>query len=135
MFKFFIMVAFSFLLVNSAYASTNCPETSVHEAVKKSRNEYMKDVYNDAILDPEETRKLSDCLSGIEAMGDIFSMGVSLPSVDSIFDKLCGKMDSELQKTINNTMDKVTTPLEANPVFDVVGNPDYMVNNIINNLK
>lgn len=133
--KFYIVALFSLLCLPISAFAAGCPETSIHEAAKANRNAYIKELYDTAIQNPEDTRSQSACLSSIESIGDIFSFGVSLPSVDELIGQICAQVDSILQEQINGAINLATTTVQEASSFEVVANPQDMVSDLINSLK
>ncbi len=136
--KIFITLAIIACTASTSFAATGCPEES---SIDKTKQEYIDkviDIYDTAVGDPSDSRAFSNCLSGVEGLGDIFSMGISLPDVDGLLDKLCDTADSYLQDAINQAKDKITDikdEITEDPVFKVVMNPDDLVNDLLGDLK
>ena len=61
----------------------------------QQRNGRVSDTHNTMIPDPESERDaLSGCLGSINALGDAFSLGVTLPGMDQIVAGMCHQVDS-----------------------------------------
>ena len=101
-----------------------CDDTqSAASAAINERNSRVKDSHNVLLPDPESERgPLSNCLSVINGIGDAFSLGVSLPSMDQIIAGLCNQVDSMIQQKINEAHNQV-----LNTVNDIGGNNLYKV--------
>ena len=74
---------------------------------------------------------LSGCLGSVNAIGDAFSLGVTLPSMDQIVAGMCSQVDSFIQQKINDAHNQVLTTVNGiggyNP-FKVYGTGgDYVV--------
>ena len=111
----------------------SCQDTQ--EAVSAAileRSGRVTDSHNVLLPDPEAERgSLSNCLSTINNIGDAFSLGVSLPSMDQIVAGLCSQVDSMIQQKINEAHNKVLTTVNGiggNNPFKVYGTGgDYTV--------
>ena len=89
----------------------------------KERNARVRDSHNVMMPDPEETRgPLSDCLGSIGNIGDIFSLGVSFPSMDQIIASMCRQVDSMIQ----NKMDEVLSEAKSS-IPDIGGYNPFQV--------
>ena len=74
---------------------------------------------------------LSGCLGSVNAIGDAFSLGVTLPSMDQIVAGMCSQVDSFIQQKINDAHNQVLNTVNGiggyNP-FKVYGTGgDYVV--------
>jgi hypothetical protein len=79
--------------------------------------------HNVLLPDPESERgPLSNCLSVINNIGDAFSLGVSLPSLDQIIAGMCNQVDSLIQQKINEAHNQV-----LNTVNNIGGGNLYKV--------
>ncbi len=134
-----LCLASCFFQCDEAQAAAGCPEDSVVEQAKKKHADFITDMYDTAVGQPSDSRERAACLGSIENLGDIFSMGVSLPSLDSVMEQVCSKADSMLQSAINNARDKITNlkdeVIDNNPVFSVVMSPDKVVSDLLGNLR
>ena len=78
----------------------SCQDTQ--EAVSAAileRSGRVSDSHNVLLPDPESERgPLSNCLSVINHIGDGFTLGVNLPSMDQIIAGLCNQVDSMIQQ-------------------------------------
>ncbi len=96
------------------------------------RNGRVTDTYNVMVPDPESERSLlSNCLGAVNSIGDAFSLGITLPSMDQIVEGLCNQMDSMIQQKINQTHNKVLNTVNSigvNNLFKVYGTGgDYVI--------
>ncbi len=136
--KILLMFLLSLCLQTKAFAG-KCPEDSIVEEAKKAHADFITEIYDVAVGSPSDSRNLSACLGSIEELGNIFSMGVSLPSFDDVLDKVCDEADSYLQNSINEAKNKLNEMkdevLEQNPTFSVVLSPDKVVNDLLGRLK
>ena len=77
----------------------------------QQRNGRVSDTHNTMIPDPESERDaLSGCLGSINALGDAFSLGVTLPGMDQIVAGMCHQVDSLIQQKINDAHNQVLNP-------------------------
>lgn len=103
--RIFIVFVFIFF-ASTTVAAEPCQDLKavVDEAIK-ARNAQVKATYNAAIIDPAEDRSsLLSCLGSINSLGNMFSMGVTLPNFQSLLDKVCNSIDSAIQNKINEAM-------------------------------
>ncbi len=105
--KKIILCLFALLFLQNQALAGNCPEDSVVEEIKKAQTDFITEIYDTAVGNPSDSREFANCLSSIEDIGDIFSMGISLPSMDDILDKVCDELDHQLKNAINEAKDKV----------------------------
>ena len=99
----------------------------------------MKEIHNTAMPDPEEDRgALSSCLGSVASIGDAFSLGVSLPSMEQIISGMCNRVDSEIQSKINEALSETRSSIggigQNNP-FQVSGSSSGIVSGIIGKIK
>lgn len=112
-------------------ASCQDMQDAVSRAVQE-RNGHVSDSHNVLLPDPESERDaLSGCLGSVNAIGDAFSLGVTLPSMDQIVAGMCSQVDSLIQQKINDTHNQVLNTVNGlgsyNP-FKVYGTSgDYIV--------
>lgn len=98
----------------------------------RERNGRVSDSHDILMPDPETERDaLSGCLGSVNAIGDAFSLGVTLPSMDQIVAGLCSQVDSFIQQKINDAHNQVLNTVNGiggyNP-FKVYGTGgDYVV--------
>lgn len=98
----------------------------------RERNGRVSDSHNVLLPDPESGRdSLSSCLGSVNAIGDAFSLGVTLPSMDQIVAGMCSQVDSLIQQKINDAHNQVLNTVNGiggyNP-FKVYGTGgDYIV--------
>ena len=98
-----------FLLLASPGYAASCPDAqSAASAAIKERNEFAIASINITMPDPEETRgAFVNCLSIINHLGAVFTLGITLPSLDQIIAALCNKVDSMIQQKIHEVMSQV----------------------------
>ena len=89
----------------------------------RERNGRVSDSHNVLLPDPESERdSLSSCLGSVNAIGDAFSLGVTLPSMDQIVAGMCSQVDSFIQQKINDAHNQV-----LNTVNDIGGYNPFKV--------
>ena len=84
----------------------DCPDAqSAASAAMRERNAKVRETLNTTTPDPEETRgDLSSCLGGISSLGDAFSMGITLPSMDDIMNQMCRQVEGLLQSKLDEAL-------------------------------
>ena len=88
----------------------------------RKRNNMVKETLNAAIADPDEARDpLANCLSIVHALGDAYSMGVKLPSLEEIIAALCEYADAEVNDKITNALRRSEMAIRANVTSFKVG--------------
>ena len=98
----------------------------------QERNGRVSDTHDVLMPDPETDRDaLSGCLGSVNAIGDAFSLGVTLPSMDQIVAGMCKQVDSYIHQKINDAHNQVLNTVNGlggkNP-FKVHGTSgDYVV--------
>lgn len=99
-------------------------------AAIQARNNRVSESHNTVMPDPESERDgISQCLGSINALGDVFSLGVSLPNFDQIIGSLCSQADSLIQHKINEVHNQALN--EANNIgggnlLKVYGTDEYI---------
>ena len=119
-------------------ASCSDTQNAATEAIKE-RNARVKDTHNTTMPDPEEDRgPLSNCLGSIASIGDAFSLGVSIPSMDSIINGMCRQVDSMIQSKMNEVLSEARSSVTAigkNNPFQVSGSGSDVAGSLIRKLK
>lgn len=118
----------------------SCGDTqSAANAAIKDRNGLVKDSHNVMMPDPEDTRgPLSDCLGSINSIGDVFTLGVSFPSMDQIVASMCRQVDSLIQNKMDEVLNEVKSSVPGiggNNPFQVTGSASGISSSIIRKLK
>lgn len=129
-----LTLSFLLLMTTPSFAENICPD--VQEAVSTAideRNESTTNIHNSAMEDPEESRAdTASCLGNISAIGDAFSLGVSIPSMDNIIGEMCNQVNSMIQSKINDVHNQVVNSVNemgGKNLFKVYGTGgDYVVN-------
>ncbi|SBW08073.1 conserved exported hypothetical protein [uncultured delta proteobacterium] len=118
----------------------SCQDTQ--EAVSAAileRSGRVSDSHNVLLPDPESERgPLSNCLSVINHIGDGFTLGVNLPSMDQIITGLCNQVDSMIQQKINEAHNQVLSTvnqLGGNNLYKVYGTGGNYVIKIKDKIK
>ena len=98
----------------------------------QERNGRVSDTHDILMPDPETERDaLSGCLGSVNAIGDAFSLGVTLPSMDQIVAGICSQVDSYIHQKINDAHNQVLNTvngLGGNNPFKVYGTSgDYIL--------
>ena len=98
----------------------------------QERNGRVSDTHDVLMPDPETERDaLSGCLGSVNAIGDAFSLGVTLPSMDQIVAGMCKQVDSYIHQKINDAHNQVLNTVNGNDrknPFKVYGTSgDYVV--------
>ena len=118
----------------------SCSDTqSAASNAIKERNAAVRESHNTTMPDPEEDRgALSSCLDSVASIGDAFSMGVSLPSMDQIISGMCNRVNSEIQSKMNEALSEARSSIggigQNNP-FQVSGSSSGIVSGIIGKIK
>jgi len=96
------------LLATPCFAAP-CDDTqSMANAAMRDRNAYAKGAINTTMPDPEAGRgAFSNCLNSIGTIGNIFTLGISFPSMDQIIAGMCRQVDSMIQDKINDVLGDV----------------------------
>ena len=130
--KWFFLILLCVAYVTPSFAaSCQDMQDAVSRAVQE-RNGRVTDSHNVLLPDPESERDaLSGCLGSVNAIGDAFSLGVTLPSMDQIVAGMCSQVDYLIQQKINDTHNQVLNTVNGlgdyNP-FKVYGTSgDYIV--------
>ena len=137
-----IILAVIMLLAASATPciAASCQDTqeAVNAAILE-RSGRVSDSHNVLLPDPESERgPLSNCLSVINHIGDGFTLGVNLPSMDQIITGLCNQVDSMIQQKINEAHNQVLSTvnqLGGNNLYKVYGTGGNYVIKIKDKIK
>ena len=135
-----LLLSLMLLFVAAPCLAAPCGDTqnAVTTAIKE-RNARVKETHNTTMPDPEEDRgALSSCLDSVASIGDAFSMGVSLPSMDQIISGMCNRVNSEIQSKMNEALSEARSSIggigQNNP-FQVSGSSSGIVSGIIGKIK
>ena len=95
------------LLAVPCFAAT-CDDTqSMANAAMRDRNAFAKGAINTTMPDPEAGRgAFSNCLNSISNIGNIFTLGISFPSMDQIVAGMCRQVDSMIQEKVNDVLNE-----------------------------
>jgi hypothetical protein len=120
---FFLTLVFT-LMALPAFAACADTQNAAAKAVRE-RNALVKGSINVTMPDPEDVRgPLSDCLNSIHGIGDVFSLGVSFPSMEQIIAGMCRQVDSMIQEKINDVLSEAhstVNEINRNNPFQVSG--------------
>lgn len=134
---FFIVL----LLPCLAFADVPCDDvSSAAGGAAKKRNEQVQANLNSTIPDPEESRnELASCMDAVNSIGGVFSMGVQVPSMKEIIEKMCDQVDSYMEQKIESTMRKTESEIEGalgkNSPFQVSLTPENISKPLTGQLK
>ena len=118
----------------------SCSDTqSAASNAIKERNSAVRESHNTTMPDPEEDRgALSSCLDSVSSIGDAFSLGVSLPSMDQIISGMCNRVNSEIQSKMNEALSEARSTVNGigqNNPFQVSGSGSDVAGSLIRKLK
>ena len=113
-------------------ASCQDMREAVGGAIQDAMDEYPTRMT--CLLPEPETERdaLSGCLDSVNALGDAFSLNVTLPGMEQIIDGMCGQLNSHINQKINeahNQVNNAVNGMGGNNPFKVYGTGgDYVVN-------
>lgn len=135
-----LLLTLTLVLCAAPAFAGSCSDTqSAASTAIKERNATVKEIHNTTMPDPEEDRgALSSCLDSVASIGDVFSLGVSLPSMDQIISGMCNRVNSEIQSKMNEALSEVRSSIggigQNNPC-QVSGSSSGIVTGIIGKIK
>ena len=135
-----LLLTLSLALCAAPSFAGSCSDTqSAASNAIKERNSAVRESHNTTMPDPEEDRgALSSCLDSVSSIGDAFSLGVSLPSMDQIISGMCNRVNSEIQSKMNEALSEARSSIggigQNNP-FQVSGSSSGIVSGIIGKIK
>lgn len=139
MMKYITLLLMCLLISTTAFAGS-CQD--VQEAAgnaMRQRSGKVSEVQDVLVPDPETGREgLSSCLSTINALGDAFSLGVTLPDMEQIMGGICSQVDSFIQQKINEVHNQILNEvnnLGGNNIFKVYGTGGEYVAKLKGKLK
>ena len=99
----------------------------------QERNGRVSATHDVLMPEPETERDvLSSCLDSVNALGDAFSLNVTLPGMEQIIDGMCNQLNSHINQKINeahNQVNNAVNGMGGNNPFKVYGTGgDYVVN-------
>lgn len=120
--------------------AASCPDAEAAAgAAMQNRNQQTRVTYNAAIQDPEEDREaLGGCLDTIHSIGDVFSLGVTVPGMDQVVSGMCGQVNSHIQDKINEALGLVEQSASGfgqNNPFQVSGNAVDLVKALVGQIR
>ncbi|MBQ9407121.1 MAG: hypothetical protein IJU37_10365 [Desulfovibrio sp.] len=110
------------------------------KAAAQARSEQTQRTLNTVMPAPEENRSaLTSCLDSLNAVGDSFSMGVSVPSMDQILESICRDCNSYIDSKIHAASAEVENEIEGvlgtNHPFQVGMSASNISNPLMRKLK
>ena len=135
-----LLLTLSLVLCAAPSFAGSCSDTqSAASNAIKERNSAVRESHNTTMPAPEEDRgALSSCLDSVSSIGDAFSLGVSLPSMDQIISGMCNRVNSEIQSKMNEALSEARSSIggigQNNP-FQVSGSSSGIVSGIIGKIK
>lgn len=121
--KWFFMLILCMVWVAPSFASSCQDMQDAVSGAIQERNGRVSNSHDVLMPDPETERDaLSGCLGSVNAIGDAFSLGVSLPSMDQIVAGMCKQVDSYINQKINDAHNQV-----LNTVNGIGGNNPFRV--------
>lgn len=135
LFSLCLVCLFSF----PCFAATPCDDvqSAANEAMK-ARNEQAKRAYDTTMGVPEDDRDaFGNCLEGIFSIGDAFSLGVKIPGMDQIIQRMCSQVNSMIQEKVNQAMNEVENAVSGfgDGVLQVNGSADALAKPILGQIK
>ena len=135
-----LLLSLMLLFVAAPCLAAPCGDTqNAATTAIKERNARVKETHNTTMPDPEEDRgPLSNCLGSIASIGDAFSLGVSIPSMDSIINGMCRQVDSMIQSKMNEVLSEARSSIAQigrNNPFQVSGSGSDVAGSLIRKLK
>lgn len=128
--KYFFIVTFVLAMATSSYAGSCQDIQECASAAIQARNNRVSESHNTVMPDPESERDgISQCLGSINALGDVFSLGVSLPNFDQIIGSLCSQADSLIQHKINEVHNQALNEVNnigGGNLLKVYGTDEYI---------
>jgi len=103
-----LLCSILFLLLAVPCFAASCDDTqSMANAAMRERNAYARETINTTMPDPEDGRGMfAGCLNSINSIGNRFTLGLSLPSMDQIIAAMCRQVDSKIQEKMNEALNE-----------------------------
>ena len=135
-----LLLSLMLLFVAAPCLAAPCGDTqNAATTAIKERNARVKETHNTTMPDPEEDRgPLAGCLGSIASIGDAFSLGVSIPSMDSIINGMCKQVDSMIQSKMDEVLSEARSTINGigqNNPFQVSGSGSDVAGSLIRKLK
>ncbi|MFG6375276.1 MAG: hypothetical protein K1W05_04985 [Desulfovibrio sp.] len=128
--KFLLIPIFVFALATSTYAGSCQDIQESANAAIQARNNRVSESHNTVMPDPESEREgLFQCLGTINAIGDVFTLGVSLPDFEDVISGMCKAADSYIQQKINEVHNQVLNEVNnigGGNLLKVYGTDEYI---------
>lgn len=129
--KYFLLLLCCVALATPCFAGSCQDIQESASGAIQNRNTRVSETHNTVIPDPESEREgLSQCLSSINALGESFSLGVTLPNLDQILSGICGNVDSYIQQKINDVHNQILNEVNSiggGNLLKVYGTDDYIL--------
>ena len=137
---FFCFMLCALAASTTAYAAGCEDVESAAQQAAKDRNAQAKKTLDEMMSAAEDSRSaIASCLDSVAALGDAFSMGVSIPSIDQILEQMCNQVDSYIDQKISQGMNEVETSISGalgnNNPFEVSLNPSDISKPLTGGLK
>lgn len=135
-----LFLTLSLVLCAAPCFAASCSDTqNAATAAMRERNARVKETHNTTMPDPEEDRgPLANCLGSIASIGDAFSLGVTIPGMDSIINGMCRQVDSLIQSKMNEALSEARSTINGigqNNPFQVSGSGSDVAGSLIRKLK
>lgn len=106
--KYIVTFLLCMILVTPCFAGSCQDMQDAVGGAMRERNGRVSNTHDVLMPDPETERDaLSGCLGSVNAIGDAFRLGVTLPSMDQIVAGMCSQIDSFIQQKINDAHNQV----------------------------
>jgi hypothetical protein len=106
-------------------------------AAAAKRAEQVRDIYDAGMQNPGDIRaNIADCLDLIVKTGDIFSMGVAVPDLDTVLEGLCNAANSEINQQIDAALNQAKQyGTQYTGQYSVNGDANGIAKDILGNIK
>ena len=103
------------LMLPSTCLAASCEDIEcAAKAAAQARHAHTQSVLNTVIPAPEEQRSsLSSCLDALNSIGDSYAMGVSVPSMDQVFESICRECNSYIDSKIQSVTASIENEIEG----------------------
>ncbi len=103
------------LMLPSPCLAASCEDIEcAAKTAAQARHAHTQSVLNTVIPAPEEQRSsLSSCLDSLNSIGDSYAMGVSVPSIDQVFESICRECNSYIDSKIQSVTASIENEIEG----------------------
>ena len=103
------------LMLPSLCLAASCEDIEcAAKAAAQARHAHTQSVLNTVIPAPEDNRSsLSSCLDSLNAIGDSYAMGISIPSMDQVFESICRECNSYIDNKIQSVTASIENEIEG----------------------